>query len=871
MVVNALAFAVQEKRSMGPHDRSSMRNIVMRLFLSLVFLSLLVNGTGMAHAAQELPTKGPADPSQDSDLSQSIDKTLKAEEENIRQLKEQLNQVQSLKETVDRELDAYKLQMSVHGNLLLVSTYEVSDLEGARTDQKVALDSIGTRLKTLREKREAIDQLRTQSEEKYTFNEKQLNEIKTEKPTNALAKTRRRQFETLLPLIASERQIIDEIRDVYTTRMTQLEQTQQALTALTERFDQEIRNRKKQDLFKRKQSPLASFGWAAVNEELSQLAGQVALLVTVDFWLKETQAVWPSGGFPVVTFLLLFGIFYFLFLKLRQYCILVGQRPVMSARPRGTLTLKLIQRSLPLLGVTVFLYTYAQVRLVYSGAPLIRVVVYILLIWLFSRWELDLLKMWRQGDRPPVSEPLIFRLRVMIVATRAFAIAYVILSWMIGGGGAILFLCRTFFEVAFLVWSLSFWKIFRQGFPQFSPKDPRFLLTATPFIVGLGYTIAGGGLLLELAGYGPLALYWFMSWGRMVVVLSWAGLLFFSLREWNATLAKAPDAGERGETEKARPMKWLLIRLSWLAWAGTLFVCLMLAWGGTQTIFVGLLRVLHRPIQLGGMRLSLAGFIYALLILLFTHAAARLWRQFLRRRVLFDSGLELGVQESITTVTVYLLWGLGILVSLNVMGLSTTSIAVAFGAVSIGLGFGLQNIFNNFVSGLILLFERPVQAGDVVQVNEIWGTITKINVRSTVVQTFDNASLIIPNSDMISNQVTNWSFKDLRLRRNILVGVAYGSNTELVRQTLLEIARGHPKALKRPKPEVLFEDFGDSALIFKLRLWSTIEHFITVETDVRFEIDRLFRERNIEIAFPQRDIHIRSVVGKTQLELNSEE
>jgi small-conductance mechanosensitive channel len=845
--------------------------MLMSLFLLLVFLSPFVNGTGTAHAAQELPVKRPTGPSQDSDLSQSIDKTLKAEEENIRQLKEQLNQIQSLKETVDRELDAYKLQLSVHGNLLLVSTSEVSDLEGARTDQKVASASIGMRLKTLREKREAIDQLRVQTEEKYTFNEKQLGEIKTEKSANALAKTRLRQFETLLPLIASERQIIDEITDVYTTRMTQLEQTRQALSALTERFDQEIRNRKKQDLFRRQESPMASLGWKSINEELRRLDGQVALLVTVDFWLKDIQAVWPSRGFPLVTFLLLFGIFYFLFLKLRQYCIVVGQRPVMSSRPWGSLTLKLIQRSLPLLGSTLFLYIYAHLRHVYSGVPVIQVIIYILLVWLFCRWELDLLKMWPNGDDRTVSEPLVFRLRIIVFVARAFAIAYLTVAWMIGGGGVVLFLLRVSFEVGFLVWSISFWKAFRLEFTGSSSKDSRFLSVSSPLIIGLGYTIAGGGLLLELAGYGQLALYWFTSWGRTVVIFSWAGLLFFSLREWNASLAKAPDAGERGGTERARPMKWLLIRLSWLAWTGALIGCLVLAWGGTQTVILGLVRLLGRPIQLGGMRLSLAGFIYALLILLFTHAAARLWRHFLRRRVLFDSGLELGVQESITTVTVYLLWGLGILVSLNVIGLSTTSIAVAFGAVSIGLGFGLQNIFNNFVSGLILLFERPVQVGDVVQVNETWGTITKINVRSTVVQTYDNASLIIPNSDMISNPVTNWSFKDLRLRRNIVVGVAYGSNTELVRETLLEIAQGHPKVLKRPKPDVLFDDFGDSALIFKLRLWTTIEQFITVETYVRFEIDRLFRERNIEIAFPQRDIHIRSVVGKTQLELNSEE
>ena len=141
------------------------------------------------------------------------------------------------------------------------------------------------------------------------------------------------------------------------------------------------------------------------------------------------------------------------------------------------------------------------------------------------------------------------------------------------------------------------------------------------------------------------------------------------------------------------------------------------------------------------------------------------------------------------------------------------TLAVTFGALGIGLGFGLQNIFNNFVSGIILLFERPIQVGDAIEVNGTWATVTKINVRSTIVQTYDNASLIIPNSDLISQQVTNWSFKDLRLRRKISVGVAYGSD---------------------------------------------IDNMFIAETDVRFEINRLFNERKIEIAFPQRDLHIRS-------------
>ena len=192
----------------------------------------------------------------------------------------------------------------------------------------------------------------------------------------------------------------------------------------------------------------------------------------------------------------------------------------------------------------------------------------------------------------------------------------------------------------------------------------------------------------------------------------------------------------------------------------------------------------------------------------------RLWRRILRQKILADSGLEIGLQESVTSISIYVLWTLGILWALKAFGVSTTSMAVAFGALGIGLGFGLQNIFNNFISGLILLLERPIQVGDTVEINGVWATVTRINVRSTVVQTFDNASLIIPNSEFISNQLTNWSFKDLRLRRKIIVGVAYGSDVERVRETLLEIARNNALVLDTPQPDVYFSDFADSALIF---------------------------------------------------------
>jgi small-conductance mechanosensitive channel len=247
---------------------------------------------------------------------------------------------------------------------------------------------------------------------------------------------------------------------------------------------------------------------------------------------------------------------------------------------------------------------------------------------------------------------------------------------------------------------------------------------------------------------------------------------------------------------------------------------------------------------------------YAVFTVGATHVATRLWKHLLLTKILVDSGFEQSVQNSISMITVYTMWLFGLLLALHVFGLGTTSLTVAFGALGIGLGFGLQNIFNNFISGIILLFERPIQVGDDIEINGTWANVRKINVRSTIVQTYDNASLIIPNSDFISAQVTNWTLKDKRIRIKINVGVAYGSDIHLVRESLLEIARSNANVLTIPQPDVVFADFGASSLDFVLRVWTNVDQMIRVGTEIRFEIDRMFREREISIAFPQLDVHL---------------
>jgi len=518
------------------------------------------------------------------------------------------------------------------------------------------------------------------------------------------------------------------------------------------------------------------------------------------------------------------------------------------------------------MGTVLFIYIYARIHLFYSTAPLIQIAIYILLIFLFTRWGFDLLKLWNQGKRYQIPEQLLPHLRSLLIIIRIFAIPYVILAWLIGSTSIILLVLRMVFEIILFGWNILFLRQF-YNFNKIptAEKSSRLSILRNIFF-GLSYTITGGGLLLELVGYGPLALYWYKAWGWSAVILILGVLFYFLLMEWNVSIRRISESDKDLSTKASYPFRWLFIRFCWLLWFASLIISLIITWGPRQTILDSFIKVLNCPFHIGEMQLKLIGLIYAFLIIFFTHAATRLWRYILQKKILARSDMEPGLRDSITTITVYLFWMIGILAALHAFGLNTTYLAVAFGALGIGLGFGLQNIFNNFVSGIILLFERPIQVGDAIEVSGTWATVTKINVRSTVVQTYDNASLIIPNSDLISQQVTNWSFKDLRLRRKISVGVAYGSDIELVRKTLLEIADKTPKVLKYPKPDVLFSDFGDSALIFTLRVWTDIDNMFIAETDIRFEINRLFKERKIEIAFPQRDLHIRSYPEGTKLE-----
>ena len=186
-----------------------------------------------------------------------------------------------------------------------------------------------------------------------------------------------------------------------------------------------------------------------------------------------------------------------------------------------------------------------------------------------------------------------------------------------------------------------------------------------------------------------------------------------------------------------------------------------------------------------------------------------------------------------------------------------------------GLGFGLQNIVNNFIGGLILLFGRSLQPGDLVEIDNIRGHVRKVTIRNTLVKAFSGATIFVPNSLLISQKMINWSHADRRYRQEIKIGVAYGSDVEKVTELLLSAAKQSAKVIDRPPPRVRFLDFGDNTLVFSLRLWIKGWSDRYADSEVRYHITRIFRENNIEISFPQLDLHIRSAEGLKDLHQDS--
>lgn len=238
---------------------------------------------------------------------------------------------------------------------------------------------------------------------------------------------------------------------------------------------------------------------------------------------------------------------------------------------------------------------------------------------------------------------------------------------------------------------------------------------------------------------------------------------------------------------------------------------------------------------------------------------SRIFNRLILKSILVRFDIEKGIRFNMLRVSHYLIMVTGTVIAFQFVGVDLAGLAVIFGLLSVGIGFGLQNITSNFISGLILLFERPIKVGDRVTVGDVEGDVVSINMRSTTVRTLTNIAIIVPNSDFISSQVTNWSYGDPKVRLDLDVGVSYGSDVDMVIKSLKEVADEHADILKDPPPDVLLREFGDSSWNMQLRVWlRSTKRYYKINSELNIAIVRKFRENKVEIPFPQRDLHVRS-------------
>ncbi len=266
-----------------------------------------------------------------------------------------------------------------------------------------------------------------------------------------------------------------------------------------------------------------------------------------------------------------------------------------------------------------------------------------------------------------------------------------------------------------------------------------------------------------------------------------------------------------------------------------------------------------RLFQLNDTPVTISSLIMLAAVMIIFVLLSKLTRDMLLDRIFKRLKLDEGTAYTLTRATHYLIMLVGCLVSFQFVGIDLSGLMVIFGALSVGIGFGLQNLTSNFISGLILLVERPIRVGDRVSVGDIEGDVTEINIRSTIIRSLNNISIIVPNSEFVSAQVINWSHGELKVRIDINVGVSYSSDLETVLRCLEEVAQENKDVLKKPAHEVLHLGFGDSAWDMRIRAWiANPKQHNYVRSDINCAIVRKFRENGIEIPFPQRDLHIRS-------------
>ena len=440
--------------------------------------------------------------------------------------------------------------------------------------------------------------------------------------------------------------------------------------------------------------------------------------------------------------------------------------------------------------------------------------------------------------------------------------------------------------VASFVFLGTEWLAIRRIDPNVSGRSTMLFLVAISLVLVLSYLgripgikgrirlvrYAGSlalivGIFALLIGYQNFAGYLVHGVTRTLLALAilwillWVGLITFDFLAAKDSPGAAKLRANLGLSARASrtSLGFMQLVADLVIWIGFV-VYLIYVWDESGTTLDRLVELVVLGGTVGNIQLVPLNIIGGILVFAGLLVVIGWMKRWIDRRWLQHIVIERGAREALITLFGYVGFIVAVLIGLTQAGVDLGGLAIVSGALALGIGFGMQEIANNFVSGLILLFERPIRAGDFVTVGDVEGFVRSIRIRATEIETLDNQNVLVPNSELISGRVTNWVLRDTFGRLRVVVGVAYGSDIEKVREILEAVANEHPEAItdgRAPAPRALFMGFGDSSLDFELRVRiARIDRRFSVQSDINFSIDQAFREANITIPFPQRDLHL---------------
>ena len=736
------------------------------------------------------------------------------------------------------------------GDLDLAEFDQVADRARAIIDNAQASNEALTELRTrLTEWRELASSARQQVTDRVATVQSQLDALgpAPESGTSEPAETSARRQDLTTQLGEARVPLIEA------------ESAFERANGLITEIDRLIRSRLNKALVSLGPSPLLPANWSDATAALSGFFGKVQREIRNNLAAPAIRKL-AIDRLPVVIFVTIVGLaLVWPWRPLRFWTARHGESLATRDQGWALLARSIFALFLPFLGVTLIDFAWQRTGLLgASGASLLAALPLAALAvncGIRMGWILRLeLPRFRDNDKDPQR----FH-RFSIVVGIGIAVAHVI-SRLNGEGldDANLSVLRFPLTLLFAVAIAALWFLAKPGrwlsMGLFANEGvaKRF----TPYLRFALAVTAIAAPILGAIGYTVLA-YFVTSSNLLSVALVALGFVFYRLL---AYLSVGFDPISTSETEPQRN-NGVLIRFG-LGLAVTLVSLpfLALVWGARVTDLQEVWAQFRAGVRIGDTQISPTDVIAFLVVFAVGYAVTRIVQGTLRKTVLPNTKMDTGTQYAVVAGVGYIGIFLSAVIAISATGIDLSGLAIVAGALSVGIGFGLQNIVSNFISGIILLIERPIKEGDWIEVGGTHGTVRQISVRSTEIETFDRSIVIVPNADLVTGTMTNYTHRNLIGRVIVPVGVSYDADPERVKEILTEIAENHPKVLLNPAPFIVFQGFGASSMDFEIRaILRDVNYVLSVRSEMNFEIARRFKEEGIEIPFAQRDVNIRNV------------